>query len=218
MAHKIFDARLRNAQQEEEALATQIDNCRKQLRTGLLQDNQQQVREMQQQIYQLTQEMELAKEKVSAIESTRSEAEQEEQEARNQLEAALNQVRTLTNSIPPLYKKLLEEIEALVTRGEELMAEYQTLRDRHFEAAYLAELIGKKVKLPNLYQINSEQLYVLAQRIRMLSQLPGSPNTAIKWQERFTQLRREQNREAKRQRREAEKAKGLYPAGRAMAS
>jgi hypothetical protein len=104
----------------------------------------------------------------------------QEKEAGNQLEGALTQARALNNSIPPLYEKLLEEIEELVTRGEKLMGDYQTLRDRHFEACYLAELIGNEIDLPSLYRMDTTRLPVLAQRIRMLTQLPSSPNTAIK--------------------------------------
>jgi hypothetical protein len=213
MAHKIFDAKLLAAQEAEKRLAEKLEKCKQELRAALLADDHPKSLALQQAISRLQPEYELAIAKVEAIESTRQEVEQEEREARERLEAAPGQVRSLNNSLPGAYKKWLQELEAMVVRGEEIIAQFQTLKDKDTEARYLSELIGEEVDLPPRYRMEVSPLPGLGQRIRVLAQKAGSPNVAVKWRARFTELRREGNRQAKLERLREEEAKGLKPAG-----
>jgi hypothetical protein len=216
MAHKIFDSKLKAAQEAEKRLAQKLERCKKDLRTALLTEDDSRGLALQQAISRLQPEYELAVAKVEAIESTRSEAEQEERQARNSLEAALGQVRRLNNSLPGAYKNWLQELEAVAAKGEEFMAQYQTLKDKDTEARYLSELIGEVIDLPPRYRMNISSLPALGQRIRVLAQKAGSPNVAVKWAHRFAELRREGNRQAKLERLREEEAKGLRHAGQAF--
>jgi len=100
-----------------------------------------------------------------------------------------------------------------LANGEEIIAQFETLKDKHTEAHYLAELIGEEINLPQRYNMDTSPLPGLGHRIRLLAQKAGAPNVAIKWQPRFTELRREANRQAKLERLREEEAKGLKPTG-----
>ncbi len=88
------------------------------------------------------------------------------------------------------------------------MADYQTLVDGHYEARYSSELIRDQARIPSLFQPDPEPLATLGQKLLALARIPDSPNPQIKWGPRFAELQKEEQREARRQRREAEKAKG----------
>lgn len=216
MAHKIFDARLKVAQQRERELASQIEQGKAQLRQALLREDHPAARSLQEALYKLGKQHELASELVSAVKETKPEADREVKEAVQLLEQNLPQVQALNNQLPGAYKRFLAELEKLVAEGQRIMKDYQQLVDLHYQACYLTELIESKKEILPHFRIDTEPLPRLAQQIRMLAQLPGL-HLAGKWQERFNQLRREQNREAKRERREAEIAKGLNPVGRVVA-
>ena len=208
MAHMIFDHKLALAQKQEQHLADNIAQCRKQLRDALLQDSEPIARKLLRTIADLEPRHQLATEKLAALESTRPEVKQETKEATQLLEQTLPQLNALKNQLPGAYKTFVAKLVDVVAEGQQIIGDYSRLSDLHYQSVYLAALIGTEVEVGTRYFLDPTPLAQLGQRLRQLAQQPTFPNASIKWEGKFAELRKLQNMLAKQERRQAEIAKG----------
>ena len=204
MGHKIFDAKLKAAQREGKEVADRIHHHKVALRKALRGESNHEIEPLQKTIRVLNIRLDLACETAEALEEIRPRMDEEERNARERLKDILPKVESLSSTLPRQYSTVTKKLKTIVAQADQLMAEYQTLVDGHYEAQYSSELIGDPAKIPSLFQPDPEPLATLGQKLLMLARIPGSPNPQIKWGPRFAELQKEEQREARRQRREAE--------------
>ena len=201
MMHVLFEQLRRNAQENLDQVEAQMDDTRDRMRDAFLAVRIGESQTLHRELQRLESDHKLALSRLEAVESTGKTAEEESLQTEANLNRLLSILPADQKKITTRMGQALEQLEAAAEEMSRSVQALEVANSQRYEARYLARCLGRETETIDLIRPDLARLPELAHRLTSLAQQAGSPNLALRWQAKFTELDRIVQRERKRQRR-----------------